>query len=82
MRSDLTGRRRLTRHQFARVENPLLGSSKGAHGGKQGEGGRERQKELALARENDRGGLILNPGDWRVVDETRGEESPRNTRWN
>lgn len=29
----------------------------------------------------DRGGLILNPGDWRGLDETRGDEKPRNTRW-
>lgn len=30
---------------------------------------------------SDRGGLILNPGDWRGLDETRGDEKPRNTRW-
>jgi len=33
--------------------------------------GERKQKESAHASENDRGGLILNPGDWRVLDETR-----------
>lgn len=45
---------------------------------------RQRQEGEKGPREQggwDRGGLILNPGDWRGLDETRGDEKPRNTRW-
>lgn len=50
------------------MENP---SSKGYPGvGIPSSKGRGNRKS-AHARENDRGGFILNPGDWRVLDETR-----------
>jgi len=52
---------------FARVENPWSGSSKGYPAWSRGRGNRKR----AHVSENDRDGLILNPGDWRVLDETR-----------
>lgn len=42
-------------------------------GGTEKRGG-EREDQI-------RDGLILNPGDWRGLDETRGDEKPRNTRW-
>lgn len=33
--------------------------------------GKKERRERARTSEKDRGGLILNPGDWRVLDETR-----------
>lgn len=42
-------------------------------GGTEKRGG-EREDQI-------RDGLILNPGDWRGLDETRGDEKPRNARW-
>lgn len=49
------------------MENPSSGSSKGYPAWSRERGNRKN----AHASENDRGGLILNPGDWRVLDETR-----------
>lgn len=58
------------------MENPTVGIFEGIspHAARGEETEREREKrESACARtsENDRGGLILNPSDWRVLDETR-----------
>lgn len=51
------------------MENPSVGIFEGIS--PRAAGGEETERVSARASENDRGGLILNPSDWRILDETR-----------